>query len=457
MRGEPEPEITPVEEPQPEPQPEPTPEPTPTPTPEAPKRKKKVAIVPDLEPAPAPTPTPAPVLAPTPAPHQPPQADPDDEYVRGLTDEQREELIEAEHAEKLFPDRYKGRRKSLIAWYRNFDTQVTDLMRQDPGRKLDDTDEEFSKLTSTKPSLLPVHSKKVQRAIGEEQAVSRVQKQYEPELAEIRRRQEEIDYRPTADRLVNQFQAGVEELVSADDKSVAGSALRVINAKPTQANGKWKIGDAEFATQAEAQAAQTQIAEGYKLEKTIFEEERTRAATMTREALMFSKGLRSYDPNNRTHRELLDFINTQGREFATKGGDLRVRDGRMFLPREQYVPLARSNPAEANKYWTWGDRDLVELLAFDAKARMENRISQAETIAKQMGFQRVRAGVSATPPKPAGTPTPKKEPKPINPPKAAPKAARGINPPAPAAEPTTGSWINPAEVLGLRRKSSTSA
>ena len=382
--------------------------------------------------------------------------DPDEEYVKGLTDEQREELIEAEHAEKLFPDRYRGRRKAMIAWYRSFDTQVTDLMRQDPARKLDDSDEEFTKLTGTKPSIMAAHSKKVQRAIGEEQAVSRVQQQYEPELAEIRRRQEEIDYRPTAERLVGQFQAGVEELVSARTTSllqVRRSASSPPSPPRPTASGRSEMPSSP--RKPRLRQLQAQIAESYTLEKTIFEEERGRAANMTREALMFSKGLRSYDPKNQAHRELLDFINTQGREFATKGGDLRVRDGRMFLPREQYVPLARSNPAEANKYWTWGDRDLVELLAFDAKARMENRISQAEIVAKRMGFQRVRAGVSAAAPKAAGSAAPRKEPKPINPPKAAPKAVRGMNAPAPTSEPA-GNGINPSEVLGLRRKSTVS-
>jgi hypothetical protein len=437
----------------------PVPDPPPAPTAAPPARKKRVSIVPDLEvqSQPAPTATPAPPPPPAAAP-EPPPADPDEAYVQGLTDEQREELMEAAVAERLFPDRYRGRRKALINWYRGFDGQVQQLMTSDPNRKLDDSDEEFQRVVKTKPSLLPAHSKKVQRTIGEEEAVQRVQQNMNPQLEEIKRRQDEIDYQPKADRLVSQFQNGVQELVMSDDKSEVGKALREINATPEPKDGKWVLAGKTFDTEAAAASYKADVGKAFKLEQAITQDEVNRASKLTREYLMFDKRLRKFDETNPLHVDLVNFVNQHGEEFARNGGDLRNRGGRTFLPRVQYVALARSNPDALAQHWTWDTREIVDLLAYDAKARIENRVKQAIQIAQMHGFERPKPGAASQPTATPSPPAAKKEPTSIQPPRATPKAA-GSAVAAQGAEPISNTVLTPTEVsntLGFRRAASLS-
>ena len=116
-----------------EPKPQPAKEPAAT-VEEKPKRKKKASLIRELD-----APLAPPVITPSePAPTAQvgaPSTDPDEEYVKGLTSDQQEELAEAEYAQKLYGETYKGRRKALLKWYRELDATATRLLAEDPERK----------------------------------------------------------------------------------------------------------------------------------------------------------------------------------------------------------------------------------------------------------------------------------------------------------------------------------
>ena len=163
---------------------------------------------------------------------------------------------------------------------------------------------------------------------------------------------------------------------------------------------------------------EAEAAREFPLETHIRNEEVRRAADMTREYFLFAKQLRAFDEKNPTHTALLAFINEEGRRFQEHGGAMLSRDGKRFLPREDFMRLAASNPAEAGRHWTFSHRDIVEMLAYQTKISIENRLKTEEERAKSMGFER-RAKKDLAPAQTA------KEAQPLNPPKATPTPSKG--------------------------------
>lgn len=416
-----EPEITPVPDPQPVPAPAAPAAPAPAaapPTPPAPARKQARKMVVDAsvldEPVAAPGASPAPARAPELA------ADPDEDYVRGLTDEQKDRLTEAEVAGRLYPDKYGQQRKKMIAWYRSLDSTLTTLTAADPDRTLDENDEEFKQFLKTKPKLEPTARDRVQRTIGAEEAEQKVMARMTPQLNALENRQKEIEIRPKVEELVRQVGGGVLSLIASDAKSPMAAAAKAFQEKGDGA-------DAEHPLEAEIIRAESQ-----------------KLATLVTEYSHIAKGVSRFDPQNAYHTGLLNFINEEGAAFARKGGESRVRGGKTFLPRDEFIPLSRSNPAEASKHWTFGHDDVIRMLAWKAKESMESRLKAEEELAIRRGFTRKPRADSAAAPKADAS-----EPQPLTPPAAAPIPARGGAPTPVAAQPTNE--IDVVETLGFRK------
>lgn len=413
-----EPEIKPVPEPTPVPvAPEPAPSPVPsvaapTPPPARKAAKKVVVDASALDEQPAPV-----AITADPVP-QAPQADPEAEYVRGLTDEQKDRLLEAEVAARLYPEKYGQQRGKLLAWYRSLDSTITTLTAADPSRTLDENDEDFKRFLATKPKLEPVARDRVQRAIGADEAERKVMERMNPKLEELETKQRAIEFRPKIAALAAQTEAGVMQMIAADDKSVMATAVKALR----------ENGDAAAAD--------------HPLEAEIIKTESQKLTTLVTEYAQIAKGITRFDQANPWHAGLLKFINDEGDSFALRGGNARARDGKSFLPRAQFVALSRNNPAEAAKHWTFDHNDVVRMLAFQAKASMEYRLKAEEELAAKRGFTRKAKSDSKT--------TPKVEPQPLNPPAATPTPARGAAAATPAQVPASNE-IDVVETLGFKK------
>jgi hypothetical protein len=396
------------------------------------KRKKKGSVVKvdlDVPPAPPAHPVPpAPVTTPTPA--TPP--DPDAEYINSLTDEQKEELLEAEVAERLYPEKYKDRKKKLVAWYRKLDDTANSLLTADPNRKLDEKDEEFKNFLDTKPPILSAHVKSVQRTIGKEEATKEVRQQIDPELKSLKRKQDEIEIQPYVERVTTQFEVGVQELISGDEQSPLAEASKLAREKGMAAS----------------EAA-------FPMESRIYKEEMSKAKKMIQEYVKFAKEVGEFNPKNETHTDLLQFINEEGQSFAANGGELLIQNGKRFLPRADYITQLHTDPdGTKQKYWTFSHEDIINMLAWKAKSKIESRVKAEDNARKRDGYERRPKASSSEPPKPATTPAPP-EPTPITPPKATP--SRGRVPGGPTSTPPAPGDAKPidvASVLGMKKAGS---
>lgn len=388
--------------------------PPPDETPAPRKAKKSVIMVDDI-----PQPTPPPAAEPTPA--TPPAADPDESYVAGLTDEQRDELHEAEVAGRLFPEKYGDRRKKLLSWYRQVDSTAQQLRSADPERSLDENDDEFKRFLDTKPRMDAAASKRVQRSIGAEEAVKEVKSTYEPKLEELKRKQDEIEFKPQAEKIVSQIGSGVMNLIVNDEASPLTEAAKAMQQKGDSA------------------------ADDYPLEVEIVQREMKILSTAANEMAHFSRGIRKYDANNPYHAGLVNFINVQGDAFKANGGNLRIRDGKSFITRAEMAQLRRAKSPEADRYWTFSDRDVFVIMANQAKKNMEDALKQEQELAGKRGFVR-KAKANSAP-----TPNPIPEPQPLRPPVSPPAPSPGRPGGGTVVPPRNPNEIDVVETLGLLR------
>lgn len=407
-----EPEIKPVAEEEPEATPDPEKkegddppteddaDPPAEPESEKPKRKKKSEVVEDPPDQPAPLPPP-PAPAPTAEPEKP---DPDAEYIAGLSDEQREELVEARKAEELFPDKYKGREKKLLQWYKDLDSTARRLSEADPARTFDENDTEFNKFLKTKPSIAPTDNKRVQRTIIEQSVRTQVETEHKKKFDDIDRRTRAIELKPHIEKIDKKFRDGLIQ-------SLDGEVGELIKTKGIDEARK------EFA-----------------LEANIYEQTIEESAAAAREYTEIANSLKPFDGANPTHKFIMDFVTNQCNVFAQRGGKARVdKQGRGFLTREQFAIAAQKDPNVARKHWTFSDEQIVGLLAINGKQEAQNRIKATIEHAERLGFARRPKQDSADPKKEIVKPTP--EPSAIKPPSPGPKPAKGAaktkNDPAP--------------------------
>ncbi len=364
--------------------------PEPKPDDKAPEPKKKKSKILDKAPLPelgtdqggaAAPPHPAAAAPAAPAPN------PDEEYVKGLPDEVRDEIAEAQWAEKNLGEKYKGRAKKLIDWYRTHDTKASELRTAKPDRTFGEDDEDYQSLLKTKPRFDALDYKKIQRGMIEENVTEKVRKESEGKLAEVERKQKEIELKPAIDSVVSEFTTGLTSLL--DDKA---DWRKTIKERPDAA--------AEF-----------------KMEESIREAKTAEAADLAREYTRFANQLSPFDASNPKHKWLLDFINRNGEYHAAHGGDARVRDGKTFVPRLKWAELARTNPEALKNHWTFSHRDVLTILALNTQADIERAIETERNRLKELGFERKPKAPSAQPPKP--------DPQPLNPPKAKPTPAKG--------------------------------
>jgi hypothetical protein len=355
-----------------------------------------------------------------------PAPDADAEYIKTLTDEQRDELYEAEVAEMLEPVKFKDQKKNLLAFYRRFDKEVAEITAAEPDTKLEDN-EKFKVLIKAKPVLDAHIVKKVNREIGSREGERRAETKLSPKIAEMEISQRRIEMQPKFQKwVVEQFNPGVDILIERDATSPMTEALKVIKEKGV----------------AEAKK------DGYKIEAMIYEKEKKDAARRVEKFLLLKNDAVKFDTDNPDpdHIWIFDYIEKEGRlvaDYESKNGRLVDKD-RKFLPRIDFFAMLQTNPAEAatfdrrawktKSFCTFDDTSILDSLAINTKNTIERLVKEAIKQAEEAGFER-RPRVKNTP----AAKTPPKTPTELNPPRAVPAAANGAGklPPTPEPESAT--------------------
>ena len=359
------------------------------------------------------------------AQHVPPAAaraaDADAAYISTLTEEQKDELEEAEVAEMLEPVKFKGQKQKLLEFFRRFDTEVKSIQQSEPGVVLEDNDQ-FRVLVKAKPSLEAHIIKKVNREIGARKGAATAKAEMAPALQDVQMSQRRMELTPKFQKfVVEEFRPGINLLIESDDKSPVAEAFKVIKEKGIEAAR----------------------ADGFKLEARIYKEETDTAARRVEKFLLLKNNAVPFDPKNPDpdHVWVMDYVDREGKfvqEYERKNG--RVADKtRDFLPRREFISMLQSNPAEratldartwkTKSFCTFSDIAILDSLARTTKMSIENRILQVQKNAEESGFERRPRGKSPTATNPAAKPT-----KEINPPRATPAPAAGAARIAPAAK-----------------------
>lgn len=365
----------------------------------APKKGARKSILPE-EDAPLPPPA-APPAAVTPPPAAP--ADADEQYIAGLTEEQKDELAEAEFAAKLYPNKYANRRKELLDYYRRVDATANRLLTEksgDEGFNISE-DEVYKRTLNSKPRMDAAEQKRVLRQMGAQEGAKLAREEFTPELQQVKRSQDEIQIAPTLDKVATNFVQVVQGVFASDGDSVIAPLMKVFKEKGFE-----------------------EAAKEFPLESEIVSEEVTRGQQMAKEYIrivrMAQKGHSVFDQSNPLHTDIVEFINSEGDRFVQSGSEQLMRNGKKFLPRAEYAALAKQNPNEAAKHWTFSDEHVVNMIPLRTKRMAEDRIKAEEERAAKRGFVRAKPSHSAVPPNQPGN-----EPQPITPPKVTTPVAKG--------------------------------
>mgnify|MGYP000352491580 CR=1 FL=1 len=360
----------------------------PPPAAPAKRTKKKLEIVVDTPPAP-PAPA-APVEPAPPAPAPVADPDPDAEYIKSLTEEQREELAEADFAERTLGGKYAGQKKKLLDSYRAVDKFAT----ENPDAKPED--EEFQKILRAKPVITGADAKKVIRGMAAEEVEQRlVAKDKTPDkLAEIERTQRAMQAEPEIQSVVQQVSAGIHELNLADAE--LGPVAKALAEKPF-----------------------SEVVKEFPLEAEILKQERHVGAALSYHYNKLSRGLIDFDERNPAHVDLSKFIVEQCGLLKQKEAKV---NGAAFLTRDEMAAYIEANPKAKRetltsgpnkgdyvvdgKYWTLGHPKINEMLAHRAVIRAKDRIKTEHERAVSMGYERKKAGAAAVPPNTTPEPTP---------------------------------------------------
>ncbi len=147
------------------------------------------------------------------------------------------------------------------------------------------------------------------------------------------------------------------------------------------------------------------IAEDFPIEAQIVREELARAKEQAAALMKIKAGLVEYNPDNRTHAEVSEFVYREAEFFEANGGEARVRDGKSFLTPSKFAQL---KPEARERYWTFSEDEMVRMMQHRARANCEARMTtHREAIQKRLAardkYRPAPAVVAPVPAAPAPT------------------------------------------------------
>ncbi len=360
----------------------------PTPAP-ALRKKEPVTAAPPVAPlpAPAPAPQPAPVAA-APAP----VADPDADYISGLSQDQRDELELAEFAGTKNPD-FKTKRAETLAYFKKVDAFVT----ANPGFTPDST--EFKDFVTANKPAFPGRRKienQFVAAQASKTAREEVLAEVKPQLEAAQKKLREQELAPIVEKAINEFRDVLSstEILPPDANMVP---------LPKEVGDKLRDGGYAAAF------------EEYPIETPIFHS----AANAAREWMRLTTGQTPFDPNNKMHTWLVDFVGQQGAIYA-RGPQATRPDGKRFMPWMDFIQLTDRN--QIAQHYTFNDNQVLDMIAVNANISYNQQLQRLE----KAGFKRETKKTLPNPPNPTPTPAPAKAPE---------------SPPAPPSPRITGSTL----------------
>lgn len=341
---------------------------------------------------PAPTPQPAAAQAPQPpAASTTPTPDPD----ANLTDEQRDEIAFATFAEKANPERYRGRVDQTRSYFKKLDEFVTAHPDIEP-----DSEDFKEWLGKNRPAWETSERNKLERQMIREETLASFKEDQAKRDAEIQRELHDVKVRPKVEKEALEFQqqlASETLQIPEGAERISPDGVKAVMSRVAQVGVESAI--REFPIEGPIVVGTVRASNAF---------------------LNLVNGLEAYNPYDPTHTWLSKFIDAEGARMAAAPESVRVRNGKSFIPRSEWARIADQSPAEASKYWTFDDKQVLEMLAVNAHLAYHQ---QVETLTKS-GFSRKKPESQTPPPESKNGHTPA-EPSPNGSPKAAPRASPG--------------------------------
>jgi hypothetical protein len=324
---------------------------------EKPKPKQKVkrkVVDPKFDVAPRPTVRPRPT-----------QVKSEDPFVSDLLPEEKERYELAKWASQNMPDQ-KGLDKQYLDYFKKQKAFID--KNQDYGDDFAQSSEwkQFQEKNRPKVNVREIERKKIVNEATEE-----AKKAYQPKIAEQERELFKIRQEPVVQQKIQEAKKVFNQVVPEEVKN-------------------------NF----------DEYAKNNPMESGIIGGTVKNAFTMVEEFLNVMNGLKQVDNNDPVQKAVNDFIKAEQDRFINSGKTRR--NGKTFVRMERFrnVPAAQKE-----KYYTFTEEDVVNLLSLRAKEQIDKKIKQSHDNLRKAGYVRqgeqpVQEPVQPIPSAPPSVPTP---------------------------------------------------
>ena len=294
-----------------------------------------------------------------------------DPFVKELLPEEQEAYQITRWAAK----NVKGQ-QGLDQKYLDFFKKHKKFLQDNADYDLKDSEEYKKFLEENKPKTnLKNFEREMWTADAEQRAIKRLQ----PEFAKLRRNQQKIQGEPQAKQNIELAKKILFDTIPDDSREIikASGIKTLVDQNPIEAK--------------------------------IINDSLTGAQDMINTFYQIVHNVEDYDEKNPKHQAVSDFINKEQDKFIKSGRT--VKGGKTFVRRER-MPLVPQD--QLDKYYTFSDNDIVNLIALRTKESMNGQINNTRQALEKAGY--TRNGVQPTPqqspqveqPRKIQTPTPSK-------------------------------------------------
>lgn len=309
-------------------------------------------------------------------------ADPESAYIASLPEDAQEQIELAARAEKEFPERYKGARAAMIAALHKTDEFIAAKTKADPDWSHDKDPEFDDFIEDVMPKISRKDRRQIESAIIEERAEARVLAKLQPQINEAQRAARSVQVQPAIEKTLESLDALLKASLEADPKA------------PRDENEEKLVGvlAGDYSKQAKHLA---------KLYLDISEEIIPYPE--------YNNNLPFSHPTNKLAMEvqgLQQFLMQQEEGFLRNGGDLRIRDGKKFVPRAIYAKL---DDNQRSQVWTLGHGEVLEIIAYSFANQVKNALETEKKRLTEAGYVRQAKTPNPKPEEKNGTHKPREE------------------------------------------------
>ena len=183
----------------------------------------------------------------------------------------------------------------------------------------------------------------------------------EAEMDMVAERAEKAAYQKLAPRIAAQ-----------EREAAVAKILPQVNAKKEQATAAVSSIIPEDIAKSIQENGAENVQKSMPFEYEIIDTAVTNAATYAQKLIDVTSGVERYDPQNQVHAELSDWIR-QEEEVFIQTGQTKDQSGRPFMRRERWLSLPQQ---QRDKYWTWGEDQLIQIMYARAKESMDQALQQ---------------------------------------------------------------------------------